>query len=101
MLIYSAKNKDCQCYPLKAKCISSRKLHKEIFRRVFAEYREAGKARVDTFMYKQIMKQKPFACEDNFILQKCCPNLRFIRFRGIDNVTIQCLLSLSALNLKR
>jgi len=38
MLIYAAKNKDCQCCPLRAKCISSKKMYREIFRRIFAEY---------------------------------------------------------------
>lgn len=101
MLIYAANNKDCQYCPLRDKCIPAKRLHREITRRIYVEYQDAGRARIGTFMYKQIMKQRQIVCEGNFALQKRCHNLRFTRFRGIENVLAQCLLSASALNLKR
>jgi len=48
-----------------------------------------------------MLLKRQVVCEGNYAIQKRCHNLRFTRFRGIENVTIQCLLSSSALNLKR
>ena len=70
-------------------------------RKMLLSYQDDGRSRVGTPAYKQILKQRQIVCEGNFALQKRCHNLRFTRKRGIENVLEQCLLSASALNLKR
>lgn len=70
-------------------------------RKPWQEFQEYGHNSVGTSKYNEIMIRRQVVCEGNFALQKRCHNLRFTRFRGVENVTIQCLLSASALNLKR
>ena len=101
MLIYASKSEDCQNCKYRIKCFASNKKRREIGRRIFLEYQEAGRARVGKYSYKYILERRQVICEGNFALQKRCHNLRFTRFRGLENVSMQCLLSATALNLKR
>lgn len=101
LLVYAAENSDCKECKLRGKCIPEKKQHREISRKWLSDYQDAGRSRIGTVAYKQIMKRRQIVCEGNFALQKRCHNLRFTRKRGIENVLEQCLLSASALNLKR
>lgn len=101
MLIYASKSEDCQDCKYRIKCFAANKKHREIGRRIFLEYQEAGRDRIGKYFYKYILERRQIICEGNFALQKRCHNLRATRFRGIDKVSVQCLLSASALNLKR
>ena len=101
LLVYAAKSNDCKGCEFKGKCISDKKTHRELSRKCLADYQEIGHSRIGTVAYDQILKRRQIVCEGNFGLQKRCHNLRFTRKRGIENVEEQCLLSASALNLKR
>lgn len=101
LLIYAAENSDCNACSLRTKCISEKKLHREISRKWLSNFQDISRQRIGTHRYKQIQRQRQIVCEGNFGLQKRCHNLRFTRKRGIENVLEQCLLSASALNLKR
>ena len=101
MLIYASKSEDCKNCQYRIKCFAANKKHREIGRRIFLEYQEAGRARIGKYLYKYILERRQIVCEGNFALQKRCHNLRFTRFRGLENVSMQCLLSATALNLKR
>ena len=74
---------------------------RKIIRKPGQEYQEQGRSRIGTSAYNRTLKKRQIVCEGNFGLQKRCHNLRFTRKRGIENVEEQCLLSASALNLKR
>ena len=99
--IYAANNKDCANCEFRHRCFSPKKQHREIQRKVLLGYQEAGWERIGSSAYKHILTRRQIVCEGNFALQKRCHNLRFTRKRGIENVLEQCLLSASALNLKR
>lgn len=101
LLVYAAQNSDCKECGLKGRCIPKDRPHREIIRKWLADYQEIGRLRIGTTAYKRILKRRQIVCEGNFGLQKRCHNLRFTRKRGIENVEEQCLLSASALNLKR
>lgn len=99
--IYVASNDDCRHCPYKSSCIPPKKSHREIMRKILVSYQDEGRGRVGNTEYKHILQRRQIVCEGNFALQKRCHNLRFTRKRGIENVLEQCLLSASALNLKR
>ena len=101
LLTYATKNRDCNGCTFRGKCFTPKKRHRVILKSVLSEYQDAGRLCIGTASYRQILRKRQVVCEGNFGLQKRCHNLRFTRKRGIENVEEQCLLSASALNLKR
>lgn len=101
ILTYAAQESDCSSCRSRAKCFAPKRRRRELIRKVFSEYQDAGHLRVGTAPYRQILRKRQIVCEGNFGLQKRCHNLRSTRKRGIENVEEQCLLSACALNLKR
>lgn len=93
--------KDCNNCKYRAQCFSSKSEARKIMRKPWQEFQENAHNRVGSPEYDEIMILRQVVCEGNFALQKRCHNLRFTRFRGLVNVSIQCMLSASALNLKR
>jgi len=100
---YRADKKDCSCCPLREKCLSAedkrgaRKLldsyfkpsvQRHLSRRWEPEYREA-------------LKLRQIWCEGTFAIQKRCHNLTCVLRRGLEAAEDHCLLSATALNLKR
>lgn len=98
---YVAVQSNCRQCPYRENCITDKSKVRKITRRPGQEFQEAGRKRKGTYAYQSILKRRQIVCEGNFALQKRCHNLRFTRKRGIENVLEQCLLSASALNLKR
>ena len=98
---YGASMEDCKACPYREKCFTEKSKSKRIVRKPCQEFKEAGWERKGTGTYKRMLTRRSVVCEGNFGLQKRCHNLRFTRKRGIENVLEQCLLSASALNLKR
>ena len=100
---YWADRRDCACCPLREKCLSetdkagARKLQdsyfkhsvqRHFFRRWEPEYREA-------------LKKRQIWCEGTFAAQKWGHNLIRVLRRGLEAAEDHCLLSATALNLKR
>ena len=98
---YVSDLSECKNCELRPRCFTERSKGRKICRRIGQEAQEAGYRRIGTHLYKEILQKRQIVCEGNFGLQKRCHNLRFTRKRGIENVEEQCLLSASALNLKR
>lgn len=98
---YGASAEDCKGCPYREKCFTEKAKSKRIVRKPCQEFKEAGRERKGTEIYKRTLRRRSVVCEGNFGLQKRCHNLRFTRKRGVENVLEQCLLSASALNLKR
>ena len=101
MRSYACSKTDCAKCPKREKCVTEKKKARIISRRPCQEFYEAGRARVGSYAYRSVLRRRQVVCEGNFALQKRCHNLRFTRKRGVENVLEQCLLSASALNLKR
>ena len=101
MRSYVSCQTDCGECPKREKCLTEKKRARIISRRPCQEFYEAGRAHVGSYAYRSVLRRRQVVCEGNFALQKRCHNLRFTRKRGVENVLEQCLLSASALNLKR
>lgn len=98
---YISHPSDCNKCQYKAQCFTEKAKVRKFRRRPWQEFQDIGRSRIGSPEYEDIMVRRQVVCEGNFALQKRCHNLRFTRFRGIENVLAQCLLSASALNLKR
>jgi transposase len=100
---YWADKRDCGSCPVREKCLSAedkrgaRKLldsyfkppvQRHLSRRWEPEYREA-------------LKQRQIWCEGTFAIQKRCHNLTRVLRRGLEATEDHCLLSATAMNLKR
>ncbi len=101
--VYSADRKDCQACPLKECCLSecrktgSRKLERSYFEP--AVRRDLDRqAEPD---YRQALKLRQIWCEGTFAAQKWGHNLTRVLRRGLEAAEDHCLLSATAMNLKR
>ena len=100
---YWAEREDCRACPLREKCLSAndrqgaRKLSDSYFKpsvqRHLSRWKEPD--------YKQALKQRQIWCEGTFAIQKRCHNLTRVLRRGLEAAEEHCLLSATALNLRR
>lgn len=100
---YSADKRDCQACPLKEQCLSecrkpgSRKLERSYFepavRRDLSRCREPA--------YREALRLRQIWCEGTFAAQKWGHNLTRVLRRGQEAAEDHCLLSATAMNLKR
>ena len=100
---YWAEREDCRACPLREKCLSAndrqgaRKLSDSYFKpsvqRHLSRWTEPD--------YKQALKQRQIWCEGTFAIQKRCHNLTRVLRRGLEAAEDHCLLSATALNLRR
>lgn len=100
---YSADRADCQICPLRERCLppkgtrTARKLERNYFEPVIQQ----DLARRDEPEYKEALKLRQIWSEGTFSAQKREHNLMKIQRRGIEAAEDHCLLSATALNLKR
>ena len=100
---YWAEREDCRACPLREKCLSAndrqgaRKLSDSYFKpsvqRHLSRWKEPD--------YKQALKQRQIWCEGTFAIQKRGHNLTRVLRRGLEAAEDHCLLSATALNLRR
>ena len=100
---YWAEREDCRACPLREKCLSAndrqgaRKLSDSYFKpsgqRHLSRWKEPD--------YKQALKQRQIWCEGTLAIQKRCHNLTRVLRRGLEAAEDHCLLSATALNLRR
>lgn len=98
---YCSRTAECKNCAVHGLCYKGKNEYRRISRHIHQQDREAGIARGKSAQYQRLMRRRQIICEGNFALQKRCHNLRFTRKRGQENVLEQCLLSATALNLKR
>ena len=100
---YQAEKADCLCCPLRDKCLSehdrrgARKLEDSYFKPSV----QRSRSRQETEDYRQALKKRQIWCEGTFAIQKRCHNLTRLLRRGREAAEDHCLLSATALNLKR
>lgn len=98
---YKSTAKQCDKCPLKAKCISGAAKHKEVERAYHKAATEKQHEANGSPKYMSAMRLRKIWCEGNFAHQKANHNLARLRKRGLGNAHEHCLLSATALNLKR
>lgn len=99
--VYAAKTKDCQMCPYRAECFSPKMKNRKIKVALFHESDERNRDRATTQDYSRIQRLRRVWCEGSFGILKTQHNMATTYKRGIVNVQEQCLLSASALNIKR
>lgn len=101
--VYRAKASDCESCPKRDVCLCQS--HKKQGRRILRNYFDADMHRAETLRitpeYNDAMKKRQIWCEGTFAAQKRGHNLTRILRRGLEAAEDHCLLSATALNLKR
>ena len=101
--IYSAERRDCQSCLLKEKCLSecrkmgARKLERSYFEPAVRQ----NLSRRQEPEYREALRLRQIWCEGTFAAQKWGHNLTRVLRRGLKAAEDHCLLSATALNLKR
>lgn len=99
--IYAAKTKDCKLCPNRKSCFSAKQKYRMLKVALFHEYDKRNRNRVTTEEYTRIQRLRRIWCEGTFGTLKSQHNLAATFKRGLVNIQEQCLLSASALNIKR
>lgn len=101
--VYQADKRDCQSCPLREKCLSpeDKRGARKLERSYFAAERCGNLAHQDDPDYRTALKKRQIWCEGTFAAQKWGHNLTRLLRRGIEAAEDHCLLSATALNLKR
>lgn len=100
---YRADRKDCGRCPLHEKCLSgndtqgARRLQDSYFKPAIQQHLSKQKEPE----YQEALKQRQIWCEGTFAIQKWNHNLTRVLRRGLGAAEDHCLLSATALNLKR
>jgi len=99
--IYRARTRDCKNCPHRASCFGKSAPHRRIKVPLFQASIQRNRDRAHTPDYYSIQRLRRIWCEGTFGILKSQHNLAKTYRRGIVNVQEQCLLSASALNIKR
>ena len=100
---YWADRKNCGCCSLREKCLSEN--DKQGARRLLDSYFKPSVqhhlSRQKQPEYRQALKEQQIWCEGTFAIQKRSYNLTRVLRRGLEAAEDHCLLSATALNLRR
>jgi len=98
---YISNKQQCEGCSLRSKCISGTAKYKTVECAYYRRASEEQYKNLQTRAYYEAMRLRKIWCEGNFSHQKSNHNLRRVPTRGLGNATMHCLLSATALNLKR
>lgn len=100
---YQARRTDCQSCPDRNRCLSEshRNGSRKLERSVFHEIVQRDLARQNEPEYLDALRRRQIWCEGTFAAQKWGHNLTRVLRRGLEAAEDHCLLSATALNLKR
>ena len=99
--VYYCSDLNCRDCPYRNKCISGKSKRKLILRKQTQSAYETQCEKNDTPEYHAAMRLRQIWCEGNFSHQKANHNLKRVRTWGLGKAFMHCLLSATALNLKR
>jgi len=98
---YRTDPKDCKNCPIKDKCLSASQTYRRIQVNIFEDAVKRNHAGDGTPEHREILKLRQIWCEGRFAAQKAGHNLRQTLRWGLEAAETHCLLSATALNLKR
>ena len=100
---YQADKRDCALCPLREKCLceSDKRGARKVSVSYFAADRQRNLERRSSPEYREALKLRQVWCEGSFSAQKREHNLARVLRRGLEAAEDHCLLSATALNLKR
>lgn len=98
--VYYSKKADCDICPVRTECIGKCRT-KHIERNYFWKEIRADIDKLETPLYQRALRKRQIWSEGTFAAQKWGNNLARLFRRGIEAAEDHCLLSATALNLKR
>ena len=98
---YDSDRQICQSCPEKKRCTTNKNAVKTITRHVWEDSKERVNAHRLTPAGKRIYARRKETVERSFADAKELHGYRYARFRGIDKVSSQCLLTAAAQNMKK
>ena len=98
---YKAKRSDCKACPLRAECLTPSQGARRIQINIFETAVQRNHERDGTQEHKRVLDLRQIWCEGTFATQKERHNLRRLFRRGLQAANDHCLLSATAMNLKR
>lgn len=100
---YWASRKDCKSCPLQSKCLTRKGslTARYLLENYFRASVQKNIAQKDSPEYYKALKKRQIWCEGTFAAQKWSHNLKRLLRRGLEAATDHCLLSATAINLKR
>ena len=100
---YQADKRDCALCPLRDKCLreNDKRGARKVSVSCFAADRQRNLERRSSPEYREALKLRQVWCEGSFSAQKRDHNLARVLRRGLEAAEDHCLLSATALNLKR
>jgi len=98
---YRANPKDCRSCPVRDKCLSESQSCRRIHVNIFESAVKRNHMSDNSPEHKRILALRQIWCEGRFAAQKARHNLKRTLRRGLEAAETHCLLSATALNLKR
>ena len=98
---YRAETRDCKACSIQDKCLAVSQSYRRIQVNIFENAVKENHSRDGTSEHKEILKLRQILCEGTFAAQKARHNLRFLFRRGLAAAEEHCLLSATAVNLKK
>ncbi|MDR3715219.1 MAG: IS1182 family transposase [Puia sp.] len=99
--VYAAKTTDCKVCPNRKSCFGPKQKFRILKVALFHESEKRNRDRASTEDYARIQRLRRIWCEGSFGVLKAQHNMAMTYKRGLVNIQEQCLLSASALNIKR
>lgn len=98
---YEAERKACKACPFFEKCVSGGHKKRSLRVNIFEAAMAANHAEDGSPRHERVLELRQIWCEGSFAAQKAGHNLRRLARRGLEAAETHCLLSATALNLKR
>jgi transposase len=98
---YVCDKEFCYSCIYKDLCLTGKNEFRTIRRHVWEEYKEKNAAFLKTDKGKRVYKRRKETIERSFADSKNLHGLRYARFRGLENVREQCLLTAAVQNMKK
>ena len=98
---YRAEKSDCQSCPLKGQCLTESFPNRRLQVNLFEEAVRQNHSRDRSTRHREVLRLRQIWCEGSFAAQKAHHNLKRLLRRGLEAAQEHCLLSATALNLKR
>lgn len=99
--IYRASAVDCSSCQSFNQCVCQSYQSRKIAVNIFEDSVQSNRHLYETKLHKRILNLRQIWCEGSFAIQKFKYNLKHLFRRGIEAANDHCLLSATALNLKR
>ena len=100
-LAYCPDKHDCLACPLHEQCMTAKQRVRKVEHSYFRPSVEKNFSRQNEPEYADALRKRQIWCEGTFAAQKRGHNLRYLLRRGLEAAEDHCLLSATAINLKR